>query len=141
MNDQDLDGAARLLAENLSAAELVSRVNRQTNILLHEREEAKGHFLCNVELSDAQIEEFCAHLFDGGGVVDTRSPLASGQNLQETWMQAVHDRDWPAIRKLMPHVVKSWMKEHALVKTFPGGGIQLSGMPTRDKFLKEGEGK
>jgi hypothetical protein len=102
--------------------------NRAQNVLLFNEEHCKAHPMETVNLAPEQIEAYCAHMLDGGGVTDSNTAINDGRSLFLLYMQALHDRDWCAIRHLERHIVKAYLKSNGHVIVGADGRVkQMSG--------------
>ncbi len=128
--------AALTLIQDLSPQEIAAVLHSAANSSQHKSEHAKAHPLQTVELTAEEVAALCAHLLDGGGVIDPDCEVHGDRSLFGLWMQALHDKDWPAIRHLMPHIIKSWMKVKGHQHVFPGGGRQTKGAPSGVVFME-----
>jgi hypothetical protein len=80
-------------------------------------EHGKAHPLSKIDLAPDDIEDFCQHVMDGGGVEDHTL-------LVEIMLKAVEKRDWPTLRQHLPHVLKMFLKlQSKIQRCGPDGRI------------------
>ncbi len=128
LTDEQLKAA--LVLKDMDPHERAALIHKVSNADRFTKEHSKPHVLTTFTLSDAEVADFCSHLTDGGGVVDPFSPILGDRNLFDLFMTAIHDHDGPTLCHLLPHVVKSWLLEKAVVRSHRGGGRTLRGSPS-----------
>jgi hypothetical protein len=103
------------LAAGQTPRDILIAAFREHIAMLQTAEDAKPHALKQLALGAQAWANWKAHLLDGGGVID------DGQ-VQQTFLAALLGDDQPTVWRLLPHVVKSWMKHRGLVQVDPKSG-------------------
>jgi len=123
--------AAAVLLNQLPVHERIQALLSAEHAALLQAEQAKSHPLTLDKFTAAELSDLKAHILDGGGVNDSKQ-------LCVDFINALHDEAWAEFLRLLPHVIKSWIKEKGLVvPTKPGEGVMFSGTgPTREPLIK-----